>query len=111
MVQGSGLVWLGHYEEGIPTGICWQSVLGSAWLVGHLDSVGQMTGSDVAFLYPDLSTALVGQFRNGELVSAVYSRVNGIREELGLLIPSFQRVSDTEFRLDIYIHRMIKPNI
>ena len=86
-------------------------MLGSAWLVGHLDSVGQMTGSDVAFLYPDLSTALVGQFRNGELVSAVHSRVIGIREESGLLIPDFERVSETEFRWDIYIQRIIKPNI
>ena len=98
MFQGSGLVWLGHYEEGIPTGICWQSVLGSAWLVGHLDSGGQMTGSDVTFLYPDLSTALVGQFRNGELVSAFHSKLISVREKSGLLIPSFEKVSVTEFR-------------
>jgi histone-lysine N-methyltransferase SETD7 len=91
-------VWLGHYEEGIPRGICWQSVLGSAWLVGHLDSVGQMTGSDVAFLYPDLSTALVGQFENGKLVSAFHSKVISFRENSGLFIPSFEKVSVTEFR-------------
>ena len=91
-------MWLGHYEEGIPRGICWQSVLGSAWLVGHLDTAGQMTGSDVAFLYPDLSTALVGQFENGKLVSAFHSKVISFRENSGLLIPSFEKVSVTEFR-------------
>ena len=79
MFQGSGLVWLGHY-----TGICWQAVLGEAWLVGQLNIFGQMTGPDVTFLYPDLKTALVGEFRNGELVSAFNSRVVGIKEELGI---------------------------
>jgi len=97
-VKGSGLVWLGHYAEGVPVGICWQAVLGKAWLVGQLDTFGQMTGSDVAFLYPDLKTALVGEFRNGELVSAFHAIVTDIHEELGLLIPSFEKLSKTEFR-------------
>ena len=65
----------------------------------------------MAFLYPDLSTALVGQFRNGELVSAVHSRVIGIREESGLLIPDFERVSETGFRWDFLILRRNKTNV
>lgn len=98
MFQGSGLVWLGHYEKGVPVGIFWQAVLGGAWLVGQLDISGQMTGSDVAFLYPDLKTALVGEFRNGELVSAVHSRVISVTEDSGLLFPKFEKLSKTEFR-------------
>ena len=78
--------------------MCWQAVLGSAWLVGHLDTAGQMTGSDLAFLYPDLRTALVGRFKNGELLLAFHSRVVGIREELGILVLEFERVSETDFR-------------
>ena len=60
--------------------------------------LGQMTGKDIAFLYPDLRTALVGQFRNGELVSAFSSKVISVREKSGLLVPSFEKVSSTEFR-------------
>ena len=28
------------------------------WLVGHVDANGEYTGADIAFLYPDLKTAL-----------------------------------------------------
>ena len=66
--------------------------------MGQLDKFGQMTGSDVAFLYPDLKTALVGEFRNGELVSAFHAIVTDIHEELGLIIPSFEKLSKSEFR-------------
>ena len=52
----------------------------------------------MAFLYPDLSTALIGEFRNGELVSAFHSKLISVREKSGLLIPSFEKVSVTEFR-------------
>jgi len=91
-------VWLGHYSGGVPTGVCWQAVLGSAWLVGHLDTAGQMTGSDLAFLYPDLRTALVGRFRNGELLSAFHSKVISVTEKSGVLVLSFEKVSANEFR-------------
>merc|ERR1719430_1142502 len=97
-VMGSGVVWLGQYVDGVPAGHCWQAVLGQAWLVGHLDTGGHMTGSEVAFLYPDLKTALVGEFTNGELVTAVHSKVVGFREELGIIIPNFEAVSQTIFR-------------
>ena len=96
--QGAGLVWLGHYSGGVPTGVCWQAVLGSAWLVGHLDTAGQMTGSDLAFLYPDLRTALVGRFKNGELLSAFHSKVISVTEKSGVLVLSFEKVSANEFR-------------
>ena len=98
ILQGSGVVWLGQYQGGVPVGHCWQAVLGQAWLVGHLDTGGHMSGSHVAFLYPDLETALVGQFTNGELVSAFHNKVISVREKSGLLIPSFEKMSDDEFR-------------
>ena len=57
-----------------------------------------MTGTDVAFHYPDLYAALVGLFTNGELVSAFHSKLISVREKSGLLIPSFEKVSVAEFR-------------
>ena len=52
----------------------------------------------MAFLYPDLKTALVGEFINGELVSAFHSTVVHICEDSGLLVPYFERLSGFEFR-------------
>ena len=93
MFQGSGLVWLGHYEEGIPTGICWQSVLGSAWLVGHLDSHLMWLFSIQIYPVLWLDSLLIG-----ELVSAFHSKLISVREKSGLLIPSFEKVSVAESR-------------
>jgi len=98
VVKGSGLVWLGHYADGVPVGTCWQAVLGDAWLVGQLDSLGQMTGSEIAFVYPDLKTALVGEFKDGELVLAFSSTIKSVQEKAGILIPSFEKNYENEFR-------------
>ena len=91
-------MWVGQYRAGLPSGFCWSAVLGKAWLVGWLDSEGEMTGSDLAFLYPDLSTAIMGHFNKGKLVSGFQSRVESLSYNCGLLAPVFQRMSETEFR-------------
>ena len=96
-VQGTGCVWLGQYRGGRPWGLSWQAVLGQAWLVGGLDSQGQMTGQ-LAFIYPDLKTAIVGEFSRGKLLSGFQSRVVGLSRRSGLVVPLFERISQSEFR-------------
>lgn len=66
---------------------------GGGWLVGALDSRGEYTGAGIAFLYPDLSTALVGQFHQGILVQAQEARLTMSTLEAGVLVPSFCLVS------------------
>jgi len=85
----SGLSWIGHYRAGLPHGTCWVSMLGGGWLVGRVDDTGAFTGADIAFLYPDLSTALVGEWRDGQLVAGRSSRLTRLQEVHGVLVPSF----------------------
>ena len=56
-----------------------------------------MTGQ-LAYIYPDLKTAIVGQFCQGKLVSGFQSRVAGLSYNSGLVAPLFQKMSRTEFR-------------
>jgi len=64
-------------------------MLGGGWLVGKVDNNGTFTGPDIAFLYSDLSTALVGEWRDGKLVAGRSSRLTGLQEVRGVLVPSF----------------------
>ena len=54
--------------------------------MGELDQDGTYTG-EAAYLYPDLSTALVGVFEDGRLVKGREARLAGLYCESGLLRP------------------------
>ena len=43
-----------------------------------LQLIFQLSGPEIAFLYPDFSTALYGQFENGVLVKAKEARLSNI---------------------------------
>ena len=43
-------------------------------------------GPDIAFLYPDLTTALFGEFKNGMLVQAKEARISNIGENSKLYL-------------------------
>ena len=49
-------------------GVCWQLLPGGGCVVGDVDSLGEHSGDNIAYIYPDLSTALLGTFHQGELV-------------------------------------------
>ena len=46
------------------TGVCWQLMPGGGSVVGHINEDGLLSGSNIAYIYPDNVTALVGQFLN-----------------------------------------------
>ena len=54
--------WLGRYRGGVAWGQCWAWQEGGGYLTGEVDSVtGAFTGDNIAFLYPDMYTAIVGR--------------------------------------------------
>ena len=55
-------------------------------MVGDLDQDGSYTG-EAAYLYPDLSTAIVGKFDAGKLIVGREARLVGLDCDLGLLRP------------------------
>ena len=63
-----GLSFIGRFEDGIPIGICWRGLIGGAWLYGEVDELGEFTGDQIAYIYPDLNTSLLGRFINGTMV-------------------------------------------
>jgi len=105
-IKGTGIVWLGSYRSGIPSGLCWESVLGGFWRVGWLDSDGEFTGKGIAMIYPDLKTAIVGKYKCGQLVTGAWSRVKTVtdhcghsgKQDDGLLVPAFETMSNTIFK-------------
>ena len=64
-----GLSFFGWFEEGIPKGPCYRSLVGGSYLYGIVDEKGEFTGTnDIAFIYQDLELALIGQFDKGIMV-------------------------------------------
>ena len=67
--DSNSLSFIGKYENGMPIGTCWRRLVGGAWMYGNVNRNGEFTGSnDIAYIYPDLELAMVGQFKNGLLV-------------------------------------------
>ena len=54
-------------------------------MVGRVDEDGELTGGDLAYIYPDLTTALVGNFKKGELVSGQVSSLVSVRLDYGAI--------------------------
>ena len=81
--------FLGNYRAGLPSGVVWSRVRGGAWIVGQTDDQGDLTGENIAYLYPDFSTAIFGEFRKGMLVRGKAARVTGISFIEGVLWPKF----------------------
>ena len=71
----SGLSFIGRFEDGIPTGICWRGLIGGAWLYGEVDEIGEFTGDQIAYIYPDLKTSFLGRFVNGTMVGFIFLRI------------------------------------
>jgi len=90
--------WLGHYKAGIPTGTCWSSVMGGGWMVGQVDSYGSFTGSNIAFIYPDLISALVGEWKEGTLISGKRARLTQLSTVGGVLVPGFTVTDSNEYQ-------------
>ena len=65
--------------SGLPYGPCWVAREGQGWLHGNADPLtGRLTGDEIAFVYPDLST--------GKLLAKVHPKksiviVNNSRKE------------------------------
>ena len=67
--------------------------------MGWLDpDSGEFTGPGIASLYPDLRTAILGRYRRGQLVTGASARVTGVSWHEGILQPSFEKLSNDEYR-------------
>ena len=85
------VTWIGLYQLGVPFGLCWKWSEGGGWLTGVVDKEGEFTGDDIAFVYPDLKTALVGQYVRGVAMSVYPGTLSHVEiPEHGVAHPRFQ---------------------
>jgi len=66
--------------------------------VGRVDEEGHLSGSKLAYIYPDFKTALFGTFKDGELVSAQEAEVTGSTVDYGCIqVPVFSEPSGESY--------------
>jgi len=53
-----------------------------------------LTGPEIAYLYPDLRTALVGRYEDGELVEARPATLSAVTWDNSVLVPHFTFTSN-----------------
>ena len=70
------------------------NLISGGWLVGKVDINGEYTGDTIAYMYPDYKTALVGEFRKGEMIKAKPAMLSQIVIKEGVLCPDFDVVSE-----------------
>ncbi len=78
-VESGALAWASVRSKS--SGLAWEQ-FGEDPLTGYVYgkfTPGNVTGYNIAFVYPDMRTALVGQFKDKKMVSARASRITKTR--------------------------------
>ena len=73
------LGFVGRFRDGRPFGPCWEYREGGGFIYGIPDEEGNFTGPEIAFVFPDLETAFLGEFLDGQMMSAVEAKVASVR--------------------------------
>jgi len=70
--------FIGKYSLGKLTGPIWMSSLGGGWIHGIVDEDGDLSGDDIMFIYPDLTSVLYGSFSRGAMTRTRFTTVSDI---------------------------------
>jgi len=65
----------------------WKFKIGGGIVLGIADSLEQLTGQDVAYIYPDFKTALVGDFESGTMKCAGKTSLKSYQKDWKTGIP------------------------
>lgn len=91
------LAFVGRFVKGLPFGVCWLGQDGGSWLVGQVDQMGHFTRDNLAYIYPNLKTALMGQFENGVMLRAQAAQIVTVRlNEANIMEPELRAMKVTE---------------
>ena len=83
-------VWaVGRFSNGKKFGTHWKWNEGNSFLVGALDEDNKPHGDFNIYLYPDLTTALMGHFNHGKLIIGQMVKLDNCRSEGGIPIPEY----------------------
>ena len=70
-------MFIGSFHRGLPTGYCWLAKEGQGWLFGEVDERGRFSGDNIAYIYPDLLTAITGTFEK-EVIEQCVMCIKGL---------------------------------
>ena len=74
------------------------------YIYGPIDDEGKITGSEAAYIYPRSKLALVGKFRNNQMLSAQKSEIEKISCKNNKLSIGFSKPNGPKF------HRSLSTN-
>lgn len=84
------LTFVGMHRNGKPFGTCWKLINGGGYVVGRVNEDGELTGSDIAYMFPNIETAFVGKFDEGVLIEAQVSSLSEVILDYGCIkVPKF----------------------
>ena len=84
-----GVGFIGRFKNGILDGPFWVGMPGNGFLHGIVNDKGELTGDDIAYIYPDGVTAFKGRFENRYMISARNVDIKKYTcDENGMLIAS-----------------------
>ena len=86
----------GCYKNNIPSGFVQRFDEFGGTLMGEVDEEGELTGSSVAYVYPDGVTALVGEFSSGRMVHARPAKLKSTPECKSNCLPEVVFCDDSD---------------
>ncbi|CAH1247539.1 SETD7 [Branchiostoma lanceolatum] len=102
------LTFRGQYSNGVKCGFCWIYSADGGCICGDVNDEGEMSGKDIAYIYPDMKLALIGSFVDGEMVKGKLAEVVGIDQDR----PQFKMVSDGGiFKCDVSTSNSISSDL
>jgi len=102
------LTYIGMYRNGKPFGTWWKIIRGGGNVVGRVDEDGKLTGTKIAYLYPDFKTALIGTFKDGVMVFAQAAQLTGHTTENSCIkVPQFTEPDGRLYQREISTHEFV----
>ena len=77
------LTFVGIHINGTQISPCWKFIPGGGGVVGKVYIDGKLTGANIAYIYPDFKTILLGSFRDGQLVCTQQCQITKVKTEIG----------------------------
>ena len=94
--MAEGVAYIAQFKNGKPIGSVWYGLVGvpitaQGFLYGKPNKKGKLTGDDIAYIYPDYKTALVGAFEDRVMKSARLAEISGTACTDGMLQLQFSQ--------------------
>jgi len=82
---------ISYFHNGHRIGVAIDFRIGGGFVVGVVDTEGELTGHDISYVFPDMETMLVGEFKKGLLSSGLEAELVDTKiSENGIIKPLYE---------------------